>query len=111
MLGSIRPAIQLGFKGTAHYIWCACNKCGKERWVRINSKQEPINKYCRSCSSSFNPQGSDHPRFKNARMLDTHGYVFITINKNDPYISMCGARHKYSVAEHRYVMRKVLAVV
>lgn len=114
MLGVIRSALEIGFKGDAKYIWHSCERCKKERWVRLKGKENkiPCNSFCRSCSSSFNPSGKNHPRYKAARMKDSHGYIFITIEKDDPYVSMCKRGNGcYSISEHRYLMAKHLGRV
>ncbi len=54
-LGEIKRAKELGFnfpegKKGHKYIWHACERCGKERWVQYNGKQVE-SKVCRQCSN------------------------------------------------------------
>ncbi len=32
------------------YVWIACPKCGKERWVQL-LKGNPVSNLCKACSS------------------------------------------------------------
>ena len=53
-LGTISKACDIGLKGSEKYEWSACEKCGKERWVRLNKTMNCRNKYCQSCVMKIN---------------------------------------------------------
>lgn len=108
--------------GTILYIYSACEKCGKERWVRaIRGKPKTI--HCHSCAAKgriFTPETiakisisqkkrfanpENHPAWKGGRWKQS-GYVFIKVsNTSDDFFSPMADRHGY-VMEHRLVMAK-----
>ncbi len=52
-VGDIKQGKDIGFPEGCKYIWYACKKCGKERWVRL-VRHCPISELCRSCSGKVN---------------------------------------------------------
>jgi len=52
-VGDIKQGKDIGFPEGCKYIWYACKKCGKERWVRL-VRNHPISELCRSCSGKLN---------------------------------------------------------
>ena len=95
------------------YMWCACDKCGKERWV-VLKKDQPISPFCKSCSLRFGftngkwtrPHGEKHHRWKGGRKYMKNGYIMITLQPDDFFLPMAGTDRR--VLEHRLVMAKYL---
>lgn len=48
MLGEIKYGREIGRKNSMRFMWCACEGCGKERWVML-VKGKPENTKCISC--------------------------------------------------------------
>jgi len=113
-IGEIKRPREIGRKGRAKYIWAACAKCGKERWV-YPKKNEPKYKCCRSCGQKgkHNPigllmqgkRGKDCHNWKGGK-THTGGYVLILLNPGDFFYPM--ADKSSYVLEHRLVMAKHL---
>lgn len=94
VLGEIRKGREIGYKGGASFIWHACEKCGKERWVRIQ-KGKPIDTLCFSCGKE--PQ---------RRTKQKGGYITIRLRPDNPFFSMTSTSG--SMLEHRYIMAQKL---
>jgi len=47
-LGEVKRGIEVGRKGTNYWMWCACPKCGKQRWVYLKHGK-PVSKHCVQC--------------------------------------------------------------
>lgn len=98
-VGEICFGKDIGKSHYQKYIWAACTKCGKERWVEIKYGK-PRATVCR-CSSggTRNWKGG---RYK------ANGYILIRFNKSakSPYLSMANSRQ--TVFEHRLVMAQSL---
>ena len=107
--GEIRIGQEIGKILGRRYIWCACEVCGKYRWVQSKEGQ-PTKRRCISCANKETgkrQRGENHPNWKGGRFLDSEdGYVFIRLESNDFFYPM--ARANGYVAEHRYVMAKKL---
>lgn len=106
--GEIRRANEVGkyIGGDGHgakYIWCACEKCSKERWVHYRVKEKkPYSLLCLSCAH----QGERSSRWKGGRRKDTKGYIQVWLSKDDFFYPMVD-NHGY-VKEHRLVIAKHL---
>ena len=94
---------------TARYIWAACEKCGKERWVVLTHKK-PAYSYCNPCSLLFRNtrKGANHYRWKGGRHLAGTGYIVVTLEPEDFYFSMTKSTRDHYILEHRLVMAKSL---
>jgi len=95
-------------------IWHACEKCGKERWVRLRNGK-PRNRLCLACinlgrhlteQEKANISGEKAGNWKGGRSLDDDGYIRIKLTPNDPFHPMAMCRGY--VLEHRLVMAKHL---
>ncbi len=103
-LGEIRRGDELGYKDFSHYyMWCACEECGKERWV-ITQVGIPQSKICQHCAVTV--RGEKNPNWHGGRSLDKDKYVLIKVAPSDFYYPMA-IRSGY-VREHRLVMAKQL---
>ncbi len=84
------------------YIWHACEKCGKERWVRLvnrTTNPHPNSIICSHCYARKSKKRKES-------ILDGSGYVRMLLSSNDffhPMALKCGY-----VKEHRLVMAKHL---
>ena len=118
-IDEIRRAKELGYNGKRKYIWHACEKCGKERWVRTK-KGEPLNIKCRSCAHkgyiasgetrakmSVVRRGEKHPNWKGGRRRDIKGYIAISLQPDDFFYPM--VKKDGYVMEHRLVVAKRLS--
>lgn len=100
-LGEIRKAKEAGYRGTARWIWHACEDCRKESWV-ILCKGLPMTHFCRGCSGkeerSYN--------WKGGRYRNKEGYIFVRLAPNDFFYAMANLRGY--VREHRLVVARAL---
>ena len=100
-MGEIRPAWEIGYKGTHKFIWAACPDCGKERWVELEGGK-PRNLRCRACAQ----KGSLHSRWKGGKFVADKGYILIKLSPDDFFYPM--AKSNGYVLEHRLVVAKAL---
>lgn len=112
-IGEIRKASEIGYSNTSPYIWAACERCGKERWVRFTSHK--LNSHmCRACAvvtsaptRKRNIQtGDKNPFWKGGRLITTAGYIDIWVDPSDFFHPM--ANKAGYVKEHRLVVAKAL---
>ena len=102
-IGEITKGTDIGYKSLGcKYVWDACGKCGKQRWVRL-LKGRPDSIACLSCNG--NRHGIINPMWKGGRIYD-HGYVGIRLQPGNFFFPM--ARPNNYVPEHRLVMAKHL---
>ena len=101
----------------ALFIWAACEKCGKKRWVRaIYGKAR--SRYCTKCGfkdherclalskASSEKVGDKSASWKGGRLKATDGYIRRWIGTDDPYYPM--ASKMGYVMEHRLIMAQSL---
>lgn len=104
ILGEIQQAYEIGYKGSNQRIWLSCERCGKERWVRLlNGK--PCHKLCAKCHQkdvAYANRGNGNGQWRGGRWIDKKGYVYI-LNHAHPYCHRGGY-----VLEHRLVMEDLL---
>ena len=121
-LGDIKKGKEIGSARIwSKFMWCACQICGKERWVEL-IKGKPVDWRCRKCAMN-DPQVRLKQRISHLRegsawwkggiMHDMDGYVRIYTGQDNPFYSMisktnlniagCGY-----IAEHRLVMAQHL---
>lgn len=122
-LNEIKRSQEIGKGGHYRWIWLACERCGKERWIRLAKGNKPSGLLCRSCAVKghrFSPEsktrvsiahkgllaGAKHPNWKGGRWKNKKGYVFITLPKDDFFYPMTTSNGR--VREHRLVMAKHL---
>lgn len=108
-LGEIRRGSEIG-QGQRynHFIWQACEKCGKERWVKI-IRNQPDHVFCKSCQLKkiqIANRGSGNNSWKGGMRQLIRGYVGIWVSLEDFFAPMRG--HRGYVLEHRLVMAKHL---
>jgi hypothetical protein len=108
-IGEIRKATDLGYKSKGQcYIWQACEKCGRERWVGLH-KRQPRSTLCHKCSVRMLPQlqsGPTHGNWKGGHHAGRE-YTYVWLQHDDFYFSMTAGKSNY-VFEHRLVMAKHL---
>ena len=107
-IGEIKRAKEIGYKGSNKWIWHACEKCSKERWV-VLKKDKPRNLLCIPCANKIFPydrSGNKNPRWKGGKRKNKEGYVLIKIYPNDFFYPMADG-HSY-IKEHRLAMAKYL---
>ncbi len=80
------------------FIWHACIKCGKERWVQL-LRGLPRSPHCNKCVMT-----KQMYKWKGGRTVTAQGYVGIKLFPDDFFYSM--ARNHGYVLEHRLVMAK-----
>jgi DNA-directed RNA polymerase subunit RPC12/RpoP len=49
LLGTIKLASEIGYKGHSNYIFVSCKECGEERWVRLQDYRNGKGIVCRAC--------------------------------------------------------------
>ena len=99
-LGEIRRGQDIGKKTGLKYIWHACGRCSKERWV-VLEKGKPRSFNCLSCRKGWRGNGSG-----DSRCITKEGYVFINIIPTSLYYEMRYSKNR--VLEHRLVMAQKL---
>ena len=105
-INEIRRAKDIGYKGWARFIWHACEKCGKCRWVQYNQLIAGRHRLCFQCANLTRvPRGEKSPNWKGGRHL-LRGYVYNFVDIHDFYFTM-SSKAGY-VPEHRLVMAKYL---
>jgi len=90
------------------YMWCACEDCGKERWVALR-RGIPSDVVCSLCGHKRRGLacgGSNSTSWKGGR-VKLGGYILVWVDPNSPFHPMCGKRNNY-VLEHRLVMAEHL---
>ena len=105
-LGEIKRAEELGYKGKNKWIWHACEKCSKERWVMLK-KGKPVNLNCRQCHlKKLSRRGKENFNWKGGRCRTAYGYIEIKLQPDDFFYPMTNSSG--SIFEHRLVMAKKL---
>jgi len=106
-VGDVAKACEAGYIGFNKYVWHACVKCGKERWVALR-KGEPVHLQCLSChmKDTHLPHylGGQSSHWKGGRWKHNSGYIYIKVMPDDFFWPM--ANLDGYVMEHRYVMAK-----
>ena len=107
-IGEIRRAFEVGFAGRQKMVWHACEKCGKERWVKL-IKGIPIYRLCTSHfgygRTQMDHKGSNNARWNGGR-AHNKGYIMVLLSPSDFFYPMANKRGY--VLEHRLVMAKHL---
>jgi len=91
------------------YIWLACPRCGKERWVaRTATKHVSYTALCAHCSRQVNciKHGEQSTGWKRGWTKTGKGYIRVLLQPEDFYYQMTG-KNIY-VMEHRLIMAKHL---
>lgn len=104
-LGEIKRGKDIGKTsggGYGKYIWIACERCGKQRWVTMR-KGQPVSKHCKKCEG---PLGADCHFWKGGRRTDNRGYIQIRLNRDDFFYPM--VKRSGYVFEHRLVVARAL---
>jgi len=125
-LGETRKGIEIGRKGTNTWQWCACPKCGKERWVYLRY-DKPVSTHCVQCREyimtparirvhesrrgiprkpGIIKKGKESYAYKDGKSRAVQGYVKILLAPDDFFYPMTNPKHY--VLEHRLVMAKHL---
>lgn len=118
-IGEIVKGKDIGYQscGNNRYIWLACPKCGKPRWVMLSRAKQTNNQiWCRQCSpqkrSRVEWSGTNNPQWRGGRhKLAGKGYIEVWLPPDDPYRSMIKKRGNHTtnyVLEHRLVMAQFL---
>ena len=102
-IGEVRYGYEIGKVKWHKYVWQACVKCSKERWVKT-TWGIPDFKVCMSCSLAFRKENSRH--WKGGKHIDHFGYVMVRLSPDDFFYPMT-ASNGY-VREHRLVVAKAL---
>lgn len=103
-LGEISKACDIGLKGSEKYEWSACEKCGKERWIRLNKKGDRRSKYCQSCVMKINRHQS---KVAEHGTRTNKGYVRLHKSLADPKFHPMANKYGH-IPEHRLVMAQNL---
>ena len=100
-IGEIRKNSDAGKCGSNKYIYHACEKCGKPRWVKLH-KGKPRNTWCLIC----NQERMVSKLRKRPYVSYNNGYKAIKVKRGDFFRTM--AREDGYCLEHRLVMAKSL---
>ena len=110
-----------GCKGYGKYIWHACEKCGKERWIYLSDYKKGACKLCHKCSVTLMGRAHKHFTWSESRKDTIKGdrnpnwkggrtkylkYIFVHLQPDDFFYPM--AKDNGYVREHRLVMAKHL---
>lgn len=113
-IGEIARSIDLGYRkssGSHKRIWCACEECGKERWVTLR-KGSPIYRICHRCSVSRVGEarrGPNNPNWTGGRLKASDGYIEVHVGLDSFFRPMARLRGASGyVREHRLVMAQHL---
>lgn len=90
-------------KNRTRLVLHPCEKCGKERWVRL-VKGQPRSKKCLSCS--LQRREADSPSWKGGNFQTTAGYICSYVSLGSFFSPM--ADGKGYARSHRLVMAKHL---
>lgn len=108
-VGDIATGRKLGKRNGHTYIWLACAKCGRERWVT----KEYFDKrgYSILCQACYNKELGDRHRgisrsLPGNKIKSSAGYIFVKLSPDDFFYPMANKRGY--VQEHRLVMAKHL---
>ncbi len=112
-LGEVKRGKDIGHTkstgGNHKYIWRACIKCSKSRWVYLpKANLSSGAQLCFNCANalrSINQSGDRHFRWKGGKTIN-RGYRKILLYSDSPFISM--ANDNRYVAEHRLVIAQYL---
>lgn len=105
-IGEIKYGKDIGKKNPfTKFIWQACSKCGKERWVTFR-KGKPDYILCHQCGikNGKHPRGSECSWWKGRKKAN--GYILVKLPSDSPFFPMANGSHY--VFEHRLVMAKEL---
>ena len=115
-IGEIARGKDIGYKSWNRFIWVACEKCRKERWVLLDNPQsarKPKSKLCVDCARSQNirricgVRGHENYAWKGGRYKCKDGYIYVWISPDDPYFPMAYKKNS-NIMEHRLIMAKHL---
>ncbi len=114
-LGDIKNGLHIGFTNSNRYIWAACIKCGKQRWVKINRDGNPKSRYCKNCvlKDAVKPKGEQSANWHGGKVKNGP-YFMVIIYPDNPFFVMARKAnshpkwHTYYVEEHRLIMAKHL---
>ncbi len=120
-IGEIKRNWEIGKTSGWKYIWQACDKCGKKRWVGVINNL-PNRTQCNRCSKLGKPLPlktrekmsrswrNVKRNWKGGRRMNSSGYFMVWLYPNDFFYSMSGYANKKRgyVLEHRLVMAKHL---
>ena len=98
-------------RGFNKFIWLACRKCAKGRWVQLSHTTLPqFTNLCKDCwrhkAKGPYPKGIDSPNWRGSRRLKDTGYIVIPLDKQSPFYPM--ADGDGSVFEHRLIVAQYL---
>ena len=106
-LGEIRYGSEIGKASGNKYIWYACEKCKKVRWVHTII-DKPRYKICFQCQRSevgITKSNEQHSQWNGGVRRDK-GYIYIKLYLNDFFFPMTTSSGY--VYEHRLVMARHL---
>ena len=101
VIGEIKRGKEIGSvkELSAKFMWCACDKCGGERWVRLN-KGIPVHTRCVRCFPGR--PGETNGQWRGGRFTRRGSYVMVWVSPDDFFRPM-GDSNGY-IREHRLVM-------
>lgn len=105
-VGEIKKGKDIGKTPRNYFLWGACPKCGKERWVQLLKSKDAMHRLCRNCGNLGHPAYN----WKGGRTKDDRGYIRISTNPKDFFYPMASSiKDGYGyIFEHRLVMAKHL---
>lgn len=104
-IGEVKRGRDIGYKAVdTKFIWCACERCRKERWV-VSLRGLPLSKHCPHCNNVAK-RGPANAYWKGGRRKADSGYIHIRLYPGDFFFPM--AQKSGYVPEHRLIMAKHL---
>jgi len=107
-IGEIKKGNEIGYVGRKHFIWHACEGCGKCSWVQI-TRGILVSHRCRSCAGKHRVttyRGENSWLWKGGQTISQKGYLMIYLQPDDFFYKM--ANRSGYVFEHRLVVAKAL---
>ena len=105
LIGEIKKGTEIGKSPRSKFIWHACVRCGKQRWVTLCGNK-PRFARCSHCAGTTQKTGPDSPSWKGGRQTTQQGHVLIKLQPDDFFYPM--ANHSGYIREHRLVVAKAL---
>jgi hypothetical protein len=106
-IGDIKKGSEIGKNSKKNrYIWIACTKCGRLRWVQYFSGK-PLDNICKHCArKTCGLHSRGKTTWKGGRHPSGRGYIEVRVYPEDFFYPM--TKSDGYVFEHRLVMAKSL---
>ena len=109
-IGEVRFGNEIGYKHNSRFVWQACERCGKERWVQLIGSEARW-KCCRRCgvlATNHNNRGANHYNWRGGVANDSRGYLVQRLHRDSPFAPMLNNKKSNSIMQHRLIMAQHL---